>query len=366
MQRAIVLVDLDDTLIMRYLHSDMRADDEIRYPAVNVSDMLRPGAIEFLRRIAARAHIALCTNKPYPYSDSVHQYLSARVPELAAVDEHELNRMRSSEREWVSKHLNNIFCDAHDVRRCILIDDDMEYVYANVGRAIPALDYSQLAHDWNTGLLHRILPIVERALDAHEAGAAATAEPTADSHAPINPRSPHSDSTARADKRARSGEAARSRETLLCATYIETCSYCRDDHNIQLRAQEAFSAPVRCARTGALLHARFNSEHPRIDMNDVGLDDPIARVLIERAYGETFVRHWTCFKDAWAALHAQINAIKAKRDALPDYDGRFNFGLSSSELKIMYQHTVSYTLDGTTYLASDMPACLKKFRAGFA
>jgi len=389
-QRAIVLVDLDDTLITRDSNPLLQLDDVISYKSsisVDVFDMLRPDAIMFLQRIAARAHVALCTNKPHPFSDIVHKYLRDRVPEMVDIHDHELNRMRCSDEEWICKHLNAIFCDVQDARRCILIDDDVEYIYKNIGHSIPAVDFSNFVNDWNHGLLRRILPVIESALDAHDQQEQEhkqqEQEQTQQEQEHKQQEQEHKQQEQEREqeqperagdlKRARARECVqadsdpiKSRAVLSCATHehrtFGVSCYCGGDVSREQRARVVFSGdPVCNARTGARLHARIRSTHACFDMSDIGHDDPIARTLIARAYGNDFVQHWTRYKEARVERDARRAVVRAVHDALPDHSQRRHFRLTDPSYRIMHDDRVSYMVGEDTFSSDLMPACMSKF-----
>lgn len=396
--RAIILLDLDETLVVQSTRcGELQYDDVIRHSDQH-QDYLRPGAIEFLERLAARAHLALVTNKPHPYSDRVHAHLCARSPSIAAalgsVHEHELNRMRPSNEVWVSKCFNAIFCDVEDARRSILIDDDSNYVHSNIGHAIPALQRSDYVRDWNEGLLGRILPLVEGALDAFE-GSAAQRELMArpvpvpvpvspGTHAPVSKRERHGDEGKAAEER-EDGYAeeewsgheeelpSKTRAWLECASqrhdfnvadfYLDSAVHCtcagrkaRHEHARRIFSGEAVHNERVCAR----LHACMHSTHPCFEQSEIGRDDPIARYLIAHAYGDNYEGHERALLQAREDKAAEQRAVQAEHDALPDEQAKSSFR-RSERYWIINRRNVDYELDGVQYTVCEIPGSFHKF-----
>jgi hypothetical protein len=211
----IVLLDIDDTITIDRPFSPnfdafLPSNREYDLPAY-----FRPGIFEFIRRLARQnVKFGFVSNRSGPFGHSivdllryglalgcptcstrigpVHEYYSTmmgRVKEpnpeqesafkvpmvtvcgdcscgvsaLPALEDQLERRIRHYHKAAVSKLLTDIFADRQDWERAILIEDRREYVVPNLGHGIHAY-HSQ--EDFETGLLERILPMVEKCVEA--------------------------------------------------------------------------------------------------------------------------------------------------------------------------------------------------------
>lgn len=375
MGRVVVLLDLDETLVLGEQaiqeKPGLGVEDYIHYQH-NLADTLRPGTNAFLRRLCEIAHVALLTNKMAPYSDRAHAFLRSQFPTLAPIHEHELNRMRSSGEEWVDKRLCNVFCHVEDARRCILIDDDIAYIQANIGHAIPALQRSNYIQDWNEGLLGRILPLVEGAISAFEGSEhqrELRSREIPEHKVEIPPEHVTYESFEKDGTVYRYAKPVKNRLWLACATErhdygfgIYSSCACERSREAQGVARRIFSGgPVYNPRIGAHLHARLHSTFERFPMERLGREDPIARYLVPRAYGDNFEAHERAYLDAkerQAELHRQV---KAQHDAITDPRQQYEFRLNNPLWCRENVQSVDYELEGETYPQRGMPDPLYVF-----
>jgi len=171
--RPIVFLDLDDTLVLPF-RTSVNAPAVVKHEHDEFS-YLRPGTFEFVAQLARFATVAFFTNKAYPYSDDVVRAIVVGVrrinplfvQNIAELHDHELNRMRLIETEWLPKLLHAVFIDEDDVKRTILVDDDVDFVWRNYGHCIPAIDRRNFEEDWRDGLMLRILPLIQTAFEAY-------------------------------------------------------------------------------------------------------------------------------------------------------------------------------------------------------
>jgi hypothetical protein len=82
---------------------------------------------------------------------------------VPALEDQLERRVRYYQNTEVSKLLTDVFPDREDWERAILIDDMSDYVADNLGHGIHAYLSKE---DFRTGLLQRILPVVEKCVEA--------------------------------------------------------------------------------------------------------------------------------------------------------------------------------------------------------
>jgi hypothetical protein len=208
------MLDIDLTIIEdRCISPDF--DAYLPSNADELEAYFRPGIFEFIRRLANQnVKFGFLTNRSGPFGHSVadflryglaqrcpsrktrigpvHEYYAAMLGRMAernpekesafkvpsvnpcsnctcavsavpALEDQLERRVRYYRKANVSKLLTDVFPDREDWDRAILIDDRGDYVTENLGHGIQAYLSKE---DFRTGLLQRILPVVEKCVEA--------------------------------------------------------------------------------------------------------------------------------------------------------------------------------------------------------